>query len=201
MASTFREGLSFDDVLLVPRRSEILPSEVDTSTELLPGIRLNVPIVSAPMDTVTESRLAIAIAREGAVGVIHRNTYLEAPNVLTERLEMRARRGLFVAGQLTGVEGYVESAAMGILAGIHAAAVERGERVGPPPRASAYGSLLAHLQDRTEREFAPMNINWGLFQEPEPPIKDRGRRQEVKLAAAEAAFTAWLPEALGFAVR
>ncbi|HRF58597.1 MAG TPA: methylenetetrahydrofolate--tRNA-(uracil(54)-C(5))-methyltransferase (FADH(2)-oxidizing) TrmFO [Fimbriimonadaceae bacterium] len=134
-------------------------------------------------------------------GVIHRNTYLEAPNVLTERLEMRARRGLFVAGQLTGVEGYVESAAMGILAGIHAAAVERGERVGPPPRASAYGSLLAHLQDRTEREFAPMNINWGLFQEPEPPIKDRGRRQEVKLAAAEAAFTAWLPEALGFAVR
>jgi len=69
----FKEGLSFDDVLLVPKRTDILPNEVDTGTELLPGVRLNVPIVSAPMDTVTESRLAIAIAREGGVGVIHRN--------------------------------------------------------------------------------------------------------------------------------
>ncbi len=69
----FREGLSFDDVLLVPRRTDILPSDVNTSTNLLPGINLRIPIVSAPMDTVTESRLAIAIAREGGVGVIHRN--------------------------------------------------------------------------------------------------------------------------------
>lgn len=69
----FKEGLSFDDVLLVPKRTDILPNEVDTGTDLLPGVRLNVPIVSAPMDTVTESRLAIAIAREGGVGVIHRN--------------------------------------------------------------------------------------------------------------------------------
>ncbi|MCW5935695.1 MAG: IMP dehydrogenase [Fimbriimonadaceae bacterium] len=71
--SSFREGLSFDDVLLVPKRSEVLPSEVDTSSTLLPGIKLRVPIVSAPMDTVTEARLAIAMAREGGVGVIHRN--------------------------------------------------------------------------------------------------------------------------------
>ncbi|MBX3110526.1 MAG: IMP dehydrogenase [Fimbriimonadaceae bacterium] len=69
----FKEGLSFDDVLLVPKRTDILPNEVDTGTDLLPGVRLTVPIVSAPMDTVTESRLAIAIAREGGVGVIHRN--------------------------------------------------------------------------------------------------------------------------------
>ncbi len=73
----FKEGLSFDDVLLVPKRTDILPNEVDTGTELLPGVRLNVPIVSAPMDTVTESRLAIAIAREGGVGVIHRNMTIE----------------------------------------------------------------------------------------------------------------------------
>lgn len=69
----FREGLSFDDVLLVPRRTEILPTQVDTSSKLLPGVTLNIPVVSAPMDTVTESRLAIAIAREGGVGVLHRN--------------------------------------------------------------------------------------------------------------------------------
>ncbi len=68
-----REGLSFDDVLLIPRRTDVLPSDVDISTTFLPGIRLQAPIVSAPMDTVTESRLAIAIAREGGVGVIHRN--------------------------------------------------------------------------------------------------------------------------------
>lgn len=73
----FREGLSFDDVLLLPKRTEVLPSQVDTGTDFLPGIRLNVPIVSAPMDTVTESRLAIAIAREGGVGVIHRNMSIE----------------------------------------------------------------------------------------------------------------------------
>lgn len=69
----FREGLSFDDVLLVPKRTEVLPSLVDTGTRLLPEVSLTIPIVSAPMDTVTESRLAIAIAREGGVGVIHRN--------------------------------------------------------------------------------------------------------------------------------
>lgn len=69
----FREGLSFDDVLLVPKRTNVLPSEVDCSTTFLPGITLRVPIVSAPMDTVTDSRMAIGIAREGGVGVIHRN--------------------------------------------------------------------------------------------------------------------------------
>jgi IMP dehydrogenase len=73
----FREGLSFDDVLLIPRRTEVLPSEVDISTTFLPGITLKVPIVSAPMDTVTDARLAIAMAREGGVGVIHRNLSIE----------------------------------------------------------------------------------------------------------------------------
>jgi len=67
------EGLTFDDVLLLPRRSDIMPGEVDTSVELCPGLRLNVPILSAAMDTVTESRMAIALAREGGLGVIHRN--------------------------------------------------------------------------------------------------------------------------------
>lgn len=73
----FREGLSFDDVLLVPKRTNVLPSEVDTSTTFLYGITLRIPIVSAPMDTVTDARLAIAIAREGGVGVIHRNMTIE----------------------------------------------------------------------------------------------------------------------------
>ena len=73
----FREGLSFDDILLLPKRTTILPSEVDISSEFLPGITLRVPLVSAPMDTVTDARLAIAVAREGGVGVIHRNMTIE----------------------------------------------------------------------------------------------------------------------------
>src|SRR5436853_522239 len=71
------EALTFDDVLLVPAYSEILPREVDLSTRVTRGIRLNVPLVSAAMDTVTEARLAIAIAQEGGIGVIHKNMTAE----------------------------------------------------------------------------------------------------------------------------
>ncbi len=72
------EGITFDDVLLIPRRSAILPGETDTSTQLTREIRLNIPLVSAPMDTVTEAELAIALAQEGGVGIIHKNLPIEA---------------------------------------------------------------------------------------------------------------------------
>ncbi len=71
------EGLTFDDVLLIPNYSEVLPSEVDTSVKLCQGLQLNIPLVSAAMDTVTESRMAIALAREGGVGIIHRNMSID----------------------------------------------------------------------------------------------------------------------------
>ncbi|HVT14153.1 MAG TPA: methylenetetrahydrofolate--tRNA-(uracil(54)-C(5))-methyltransferase (FADH(2)-oxidizing) TrmFO [Fimbriimonadaceae bacterium] len=124
-------------------------------------------------------------------GVIHRNTYLEAPAVLSPQLEIRQRPGLFVAGQLTGVEGYVESAAMGIYAGIVAARREEGIETPTPPRSTAYGSLVAHLQDATPREFSPMNINWGLFPEPAEPTRDKGVKRSRKIEAALEAFRAW----------
>lgn len=72
------DGITFDDVLLLPQYSDVMPSQADTSTRLTPTIRLNIPLVSAPMDTVTESALAIALAQEGGVGVIHRNLPIEA---------------------------------------------------------------------------------------------------------------------------
>jgi len=91
--SAFREGLSFDDVLLLPRESYVLPSEVDLTTPFLPGVTLSVPIVSAPMDTVTDARLAIAIAREGGVGVIHRNLTIEKQAEEVDRVK-RSEHGI-----------------------------------------------------------------------------------------------------------
>ncbi len=90
---TFPEGLSFDDVLLIPRRTEVMPSQVDISTSLLPNVQLKTPIVSAPMDTVTESRLAIAIAREGGVGVIHRNMSIDRQAEEVDRVK-RSEHGV-----------------------------------------------------------------------------------------------------------
>ena len=77
LTDSIRTGLTFDDVLLVPRKSHVLPREVDTSSQLMPGIKLNVPLLSAAMDTVTDSRLAIAMAREGGLGIIHKNMTVE----------------------------------------------------------------------------------------------------------------------------
>ena len=72
-----RMGLTFDDVLLIPSESQTLPREVSTAVELMPGIKLSVPLISAAMDTVTDARMAIAIAREGGLGIIHKNMSIE----------------------------------------------------------------------------------------------------------------------------
>src|SRR6478672_9981296 len=72
-----REGLTFDDVLLVPAESSVLPNDVSTRTRLTPTIQLSIPVVSAAMDTVTEARLAIALAREGGIGIVHRNLSID----------------------------------------------------------------------------------------------------------------------------
>lgn len=130
-------------------------------------------------------------------GVIHRNTYVDAPSVLNSDLSMKEQSNLFLSGQLTGVEGYVESAAMGIYTAVAIDARLQERDFPTPPRACAYGSLLAHLQDATEREFAPMNINWGLFPdpglEPKPGKKrvDKGVVRETKIAQARSAFETW----------
>ena len=72
-----RMGLTFDDVLLIPNESQTLPREVSTAVQLMPGIKLSVPLISAAMDTVTDARMAIAIAREGGLGIIHKNMSIE----------------------------------------------------------------------------------------------------------------------------
>ena len=78
MARQFKEGLTFDDILLIPEYSDVIPSQVDLSTKLTDDIALNIPLLSASMDTVTECELAIALAREGGLGMIHKNMSIEA---------------------------------------------------------------------------------------------------------------------------
>ena len=90
-----QDGLTFDDVLLVPQRSGVLPSEIDVATDLALGIRLNCPMISAAMDTVTEARLAIALAREGGIGVIHRNWSIEAQAAEVDKVK-RSESGMIV---------------------------------------------------------------------------------------------------------
>ena len=93
LQKVIREGLTFDDVLLVPARSEVLPRDVDLSVQLTPVIRLNIPIMSAAMDTVTDSRMAIAIAREGGLGIIHKNMSISAQAREVDRVK-RSEHGV-----------------------------------------------------------------------------------------------------------
>lgn len=88
-----REGLTFDDVLLVPRRSDVLPKDVDLSVQLMPGIHINIPMLSAAMDTVTDARLAIAMAREGGLGIIHKNMPIEAQAAQVDKVK-RSEHGV-----------------------------------------------------------------------------------------------------------
>ena len=91
----YGEGLTFDDVLLVPAYSEVLPREVDLHTQLTRNIRINIPMVSAAMDTVTDQRLAIALAREGGIGILHKNMSVERQAEQVRKVK-RSESGLIV---------------------------------------------------------------------------------------------------------
>lgn len=110
------------------------------------------------------------------LGGLHRNTYLQSPTLLDSSLTLKGRPGLRFAGQITGCEGYVESASIGLLAGRFAAAERRGETPALPPATTAFGALLGHItgghlvsvDEPGKRSFQPMNVNFGLFPELEP---------------------------------
>ncbi len=136
------------------------------------------------------------------LGGIHRNTFINAPRLLDRRLRMRADPRLRFAGQVTGVEGYVESAAIGLLAGRMAAAERLGLDAAPPPDTTALGALLNHITVGAEAEtFQPMNVNFGLFPPPEPPPgkkKIKGRDRKLAMTErAKADLEAWLSAGAG----
>ena len=95
MAKIIKEGLTFDDVLLIPQKSEILPKEIDTKTHLTKSIELNIPLMSAGMDTVTESKMAISMARQGGIGIIHKNMSIEEQASEVDRVK-RSESGVIV---------------------------------------------------------------------------------------------------------
>jgi methylenetetrahydrofolate--tRNA-(uracil-5-)-methyltransferase len=118
------------------------------------------------------------------LGSLHRNTFINSPRLLLPTLQLRARPETFVAGQLIGVEGYVESAAAGLLAAINVARVLGNQPGVVPPATTALGSLVHYITDPRRRDFQPMNANYGLF----PPLatRERGRDKRRVLAARAA---------------
>jgi methylenetetrahydrofolate--tRNA-(uracil-5-)-methyltransferase len=133
------------------------------------------------------------------LGGLHRNTFLNSPRLLDERLRLKADPRLRFAGQITGVEGYVESAAMGLMAGRMAAAERRGESFVVPPPTTAHGALINHITgghiettDNRGSSFQPMNVNFGLFPPVDAPKKIDGKRlnHSEKAVARKRAYTA-----------
>ncbi|MBI3400255.1 MAG: methylenetetrahydrofolate--tRNA-(uracil(54)-C(5))-methyltransferase (FADH(2)-oxidizing) TrmFO [Acidobacteria bacterium] len=107
-------------------------------------------------------------------GMVHRNTYVNGPSVLDETWQVRARPTLFFAGQMSGVEGYVESAASGLIAGLNAAALARGEAIAPPPRTTAIGALAYYVAHANPAHYEPSNITFGII--PPLPHAPRGKK-------------------------
>ncbi len=126
-------------------------------------------------------------------GVMHRNTYVNAPRLLDLTCQLRQHPGLFLAGQMTGVEGYLESAAIGMLTGLNAHRLLRGQPPAIPPRETVLGSLCHYLVETDPKHFAPMNSNWGIVPElPPPPIRDKREKARMKAERALAALDAFL---------
>jgi len=121
------------------------------------------------------------------LGGLHRNTFINSPRLLDPQLRLKCARRIRFAGQITGVEGYVESAAIGLLAGRFAAGELRGRAVQPPPATTALGALLAHITKGADaKTFQPMNVNFGLF--PDLAVSERTRGRDRKKAMAHRAL-------------
>ena len=111
-------------------------------------------------------------------GVMHRNTFINSPKLLHPTYQFRKRDDLFFAGQMTGVEGYVESAAAGLIAGINASRLVKGEELVVPPKTTAMGSLAHYITHTDPKHFQPMNVNFGLFEALPKRIRNKKERAE-----------------------
>ncbi|MGQ0696223.1 MAG: methylenetetrahydrofolate--tRNA-(uracil(54)-C(5))-methyltransferase (FADH(2)-oxidizing) TrmFO [Nitrospiraceae bacterium] len=124
-------------------------------------------------------------------GSLHRNTFINSPQLLLQTLQFKARGTLFFAGQLVGVEGYSESAAMGGLAGINAARAFAGQTLVTPPPTTAHGCLVSHIALSDPRHFQPMNTNFGLFPPLPSPPRDKEKKRQLIAQRALEDFETW----------
>ena len=127
-------------------------------------------------------------------GMVHRNTYVNGPALLHETWQVRARPTLFFAGQMSGVEGYVESAASGLLAGLNAAAMAKGEPVSTPPRTTAIGALAYYVSHANPVHYDPSNITFGIMEPLQRAPKSKMARKLAMSERALAALTVWTAE-------
>jgi methylenetetrahydrofolate--tRNA-(uracil-5-)-methyltransferase len=117
-------------------------------------------------------------------GSLHRNTFIDAPRLLHNTLQLKSDPRILFAGQITGVEGYMESTAMGFVAGVNAARSLQGQEIALPPRTTAMGALIGHITNLYARDYQPMNVNFGLF----PPLEGRGGKREKRRRMSERAL-------------
>jgi methylenetetrahydrofolate--tRNA-(uracil-5-)-methyltransferase len=125
-------------------------------------------------------------------GQIHRNTYINSPTLLNAALQMKAHPHVLFAGQICGVEGYVESIATGLMAGINAAALATGAEPVPPPRATAFGSLIHYITQAESKHFQPANITFDLLPALDRKVRDRKERHSLQCELALREFGDWL---------
>ncbi len=130
-------------------------------------------------------------------GQIHRNTYINSPTLLNATLQMKHHPHVMFAGQICGVEGYVESIATGLIAGVNAAALAISDEPVPPPRASAFGSLVHYITRAESKNFQPANITFDLLPALDIKIRDRKERHRVQCEAALRAFDEWYGRCCG----
>ncbi|MFI5114440.1 MAG: methylenetetrahydrofolate--tRNA-(uracil(54)-C(5))-methyltransferase (FADH(2)-oxidizing) TrmFO [Terriglobales bacterium] len=171
-----QENLRADSYNLVGFQNHLKFAEQGTVLRLVPGL---------------------GNARFLRYGQIHRNTYINAPALLTPTLQMKAHPHLLFAGQICGVEGYVESIATGLMAGIHAAALAGGGEPVPPPRASAFGSLVHYITQADSKNFQPANITFDLLPPLDAKVRDRKERHRRQCELALREFDAWLGRVRG----
>jgi len=129
-------------------------------------------------------------------GQIHRNTYINGPTLLRETLQMKQHPNVLFAGQISGVEGYVESIATGLLAGIHASTLAAGAEPVPPPRATAFGALVNYICHAEAKSFQPANITFDLLQPLDEAtrrrVRDKRERHKMVCERALGELNSWL---------
>jgi len=193
MAERGRETLAYGPMKPVglrdPRTGKVPHAVVQLRQENGPGTAFNLVGFQTKLKWKEQDRIFRMIpGMEAALflrfGSLHRNTFIHSPTLLQKTLQLKQDPRIFFAGQITGVEGYVESTAMGLLAGMNAARLAKGKPPVFPPQTTAMGGLVHYISNQQVKGFQPMNVNFGLF----PPLREHRRGKDKRKAIAERAL-------------